>query len=188
MNGRCRNCNGRLVTVRAGALYCSTRCRVAGNRRKNRQLDAFPTEMTSKARFVRRSRKKVPLTVEGRSASSTNPSTWASFGAVKASAVGAGLGFVLGDGVGCIDLDDSIVDGVVVSWAREVLDANPGTFVEVSQSGTGLHVFGFLEEGRGRVIRDGRNIEVYSVGRYIALTGERFEDAPSRLEPLVLPA
>lgn len=151
--------------------------------------------MTSRDRFVRwklvqrRSKDtKVPITVAGRAASSTNSATWSTFNAAAASDAGRGLGFVLGDGIGCIDLDHCIADGVVADWAQEVLAANPCTFVEVSQSGTGLHVFGFLEEGPGRKIRDGRDIEIYSVGRYIALTGERFGSAPSKLEPLVLPA
>lgn len=84
--------------------------------------------------------------------------------------MGAGLGFVLnGDGIGVIDLDHAIVDGVILSWAAEVLAANPGTFTEVSQSGEGLHVWGLLAAGAGRKIRDDRNIEIYSTGRYIAL-------------------
>lgn len=183
-----------MVIVRSDALYCSVRCRVAGNRKKARETGSFPAEMVSKPRFVRwdlRVRNgretKVPLTVDGRAASSTDPATWASFEHAQRSVVGRGLGVVLGDGLGCIDLDDALVDGVVAPWAQVVLDANPGTFVEVSQSGRGLHVFGFLPEGRGRNIRDGRNIEWYSVGRYIALTGDRFGAAPLKLAPLVLP-
>lgn len=183
-----------MVTVRAGARFCTTKCRVYGNRAKRRESVVFPADMTAMERFVRwkiaaRNGKqtKVPLTVDGRAASSTNPATWATFQEAQDSRVGDGVGFVLGEGIGCIDLDDAIVDGVVADWAQEVLDANPATFVEVSQSGAGLHVFGFLDEKPGRVIRDGRNIEVYSTGRYIALTGRRFGDAPSRLDRLVIP-
>lgn len=183
-----------MLTVREGALYCSTRCRVAGNRRKSRESATFPAEIMAKPRFVRwdlRDRNgkntKVPLTIEGRAASSTDPQTWVSYDAARASSVGRGFGVVLGEGLGCIDLDDALIDGSAAPWAQAVLDANPDTFVEISQSGTGLHVFGFLDEGPGRKIRDGRNIEYYSMGRYIALTGKRFGAAPSRLAPLVLP-
>lgn len=130
---------------------------------------------------------KVPLTVEGRYASSTKEETWSSFAEALESGAGIGIGFVLGEGIGCVDLDDAIVDGVVQPWAQSVLDENPNTFVEVSQSGGGLHVFGLLDESPGRVIRDGRNIEVYSVGRYIALTGNRFGGAPLKLDRLVIP-
>lgn len=86
--------------------------------------------------------------------------------------MGAGLGFVLGDGVGCWDFDHCIVDGALVDWAREAIEAIPDPLlIEVSQSGEGVHVFVEAAEGRGRKIRDGRNIEFYSAGRYIAVTG-----------------
>lgn len=183
-----------MVTVRSDAKFCSTRCRVANARKKKRESVTFPAEMTSKRRFLRwklvqRNGRmtKVPVTVAGGAGSSTDPATWADYGAAVASRVGAGVGFSLGEGIGCIDLDGAIVDGVVQPWAQSVLDQNPNTFVEISQSGAGLHIFGLLAEQRGRVIRDGRNIEVYSVGRFIALTGRRFAASPSRLAPLVLP-
>lgn len=190
MDKRCEYCGGTMVTVRVDARFCTQKCGVY----YRRKLAKLPTELTSKARFVRwklaerRGRTtKIPLTTCGNSASSTDPSTWVSFTEARSSSVGDGFGFVLGDGIGCIDLDDALSDGVVAPWAQAVLDANPHTFVEVSQSGNGLHVFGFLDEGPGRKIRDGRNIEWYSVGRYIALTGARFGAAPSKLAPLVLP-
>lgn len=190
MDKRCEYCGGTMVTVRADARFCTQKCGVYFRR----QLSKLPSELTSKARFVRwklairRGKEtKVPLTVDGRAGSSTDPRTWSTFTEARASSVGKGFGFVLGEGIGCIDLDHALVDGVVAPWAQAVLDANPDTFVEISQSGTGLHVFGYLAEGPGRKIRDGRNIEWYSVGRYIALTGVRFGAAPSRLAPLVLP-
>ena len=183
-----------MVTVRADAKFCSTRCRVANSRKKKRESDTFPTEMTSKRRFlrwklVRRNGRttKVPVAANGGVGSSTDSSTWTDYDSAVASHIGAGVGFSLGEGIGCIDLDGAIVDGVVQPWAQTVLDQNPNTFVEISQSGAGLHIFGLLAEQRGRVIRDGRNIEVYSVGRFIALTGRRFGATPSRLAPLVLP-
>lgn len=179
-----------MVTVRADARFCTQKCGVY----YRRKLAQIPAEMTSKQRFLRwkltlRGSKetKVPITVDGRAASSTDASTWSSFKDARVSNVGNGFGFVLGDGIGCIDLDHAIDGGVVAPWAQDVLDANPDTFVEVSQSGSGLHVFGLLAEGPGRKIRDGRNIEWYSVGRYIAMTGRRFGASPSRLAPLLLP-
>lgn len=159
----------------------------------------FPVELTSGTRFVRWKfvrrtsgngnvrMTKVPLTADGRYASSTDPSTWGTLEAVADSKHGAGIGFVLGDGIGCVDLDDAIVDGAVLPWAQEIIDANEGTFVEVSQSGNGVHIWGYLDEQPGRVIRDGRSIEVYSAGRYIAL-GTPMPDASQVLRPLVVPS
>ena len=54
-------------------------------------------------------------------------------------------------------------------WAQQIIDANAGTFMETSLSGTGIHIWGLLDSRPGRVIRDGRNIEIYTAGRYMAL-------------------
>lgn len=144
--------------------------------------------MKARRRFVRYTSSKRPVTIAGRPASSTNANTWASHAEAIASTKGEGVGFVLGDGIGCIDLDHCIEDGNVAPWAQEVLDDNPSTFVELSRSGTGLHIFGLLDEAPGRNKRDGvRAIEFYSTGRYIALTGKRFRSAPLRLSPLRVP-
>lgn len=120
--------------------------------------------------------------VDGMSASSTDFQTWDDFKAVQSGA-GDGFGFMLGDGFGCIDLDGCLVGGVASDGAREVLDANPGCFVEYSVSGRGLHVFGLLGERRG-VKR--RGIEVYSRARFIRTTGRIYR--PGGLGALVVPA
>jgi primase-polymerase (primpol)-like protein len=176
-----------MLLVRADAKFCTTKCRVYASRQAK-----FPAEMVKKQRWLRwkpvkRAGKvtKNPATVDGRQASSTDAATWSSYKASEGSTVGAGMGFALGDGIGCIDLDHCIVDGVVSDWARDILDRCPSTFIEVSQSGTGLHIFGLLPEGSGRVIRRADvAIEVYSAVRFMAVTGERFEDAPLRLTDL----
>ena len=77
---------------------------------------------------------------------------------------------MLGDGIGCYDLDNAIDNGVVKSWARDVIDAiaEPVVYVEKSVSGRGLHVFVGLAEQRGtrRSVGDG-SVEKYSYGRFI---------------------
>lgn len=171
--------------VRRGARFCSTRCRVYAHR-KARKAGELPREMAERARFVRFLPSKRPITTAGTPASSTDSTTWTSLAGARAATAGEGVGYVLGDGVGCIDLDHCLDGDTLEPWAKAVLDANHGTFVEVSRSGEGLHIFGLLEEGPGRKIRDGRNIEVYSAGRYIALTGKRFRGAPTSLRPLTL--
>jgi primase-polymerase (primpol)-like protein len=182
----CEHCESGIGLLRKDARYCSTKCRVYAAR-KAKKAPVFPQELTQKARFVRFTGSKRPITTAGKSASSTNPETWTDYATARASAKGEGIGFVLGDGIGCIDLDHAIKDGELLPWAAEVVAANPGTFTEVSMSGDGLHIFGLLAEAPGRKIRDGRNIEVYSKARYIALTGKAFNGSPNALKPLVLP-
>jgi primase-polymerase (primpol)-like protein len=126
----------------------------------------------------------MPLTTAGAAASSTDPSTWCGYRQAKDSKVGAGLGFVLdGDGIVCLDIDHCVDDhGRVASWAQRVLDRIPATYIEVSLSGRGLHVFGYGEVERGRKVRiDGGVVEVYGWGRYIAVTGDRFGSSPAKL-------
>ncbi|RCS78869.1 DNA primase [Brachybacterium alimentarium] len=191
MRRACSECPDLIpIGRRSDAAYCSSACRVRAHRR--RTADAIPQEMRTADRWMRyrlvpRGGRvtKVPTRINGRQASSTDARTWSTYAEAKASTVGNGLGFALGENVGCIDLDHAIVDGVVEPWAQAILDAAPGTYVEVSQSEEGIHIFGRLAEGPGRNLRSsGRTVEVYSAGRYIAVTGRRFGDAPSRLADL----
>lgn len=148
----------------------------------------FPAEMLGADRWVRwdlvaRNGRatKVPMTVSGTYASSTNPGTWGCWAEVRRSKVGCGVGWVLGDGIGCVDLDDCITeDGCLKSWAADELDRwRDPLFVEVSQSGRGLHIFVRIPTGKGSVchVEGGGTIEVYppDSGRFIALTGNKFE-------------
>lgn len=191
MRRTCSECPDLIpIGRRKDAAYCSTACRVRAHRR--RRSIAVPTEMRAADRWMRyrlvpRGDRitKVPTQVNGRNAKSTDQRTWSSFDDAKASKVGAGLGFALGYGIACIDLDDAIVDGKVQPWAQAILDRAPATFVEVSQSGNGLHIFGYLPEGPGRNLRSsGQTVEVYSTGRFIAFTGRRHAASPSRLADL----
>ncbi len=189
----CEWCGGAINLLRSHARFCSPKCRVYASRATKRG-PAFPAELTSRDRWVRwrfedRAGKptKVPLSLDGRRAASNRSSTWAPFDAARRSELGEGLGFVVGDGIGCIDLDHCIdASGVIADWAQEIIDANPSTFAEVSVSGTGIHVWGFLADQAGRKIRDGRNIEVYARDRYVAL-GTPLPGSASVLRPMNLP-
>ena len=118
------------------------------------------------------------MTVTGRAASSTDPSTWSTFAEVQASTAGDGFGVMLGGGhLACHDLDHALDGGVLKPWAREVLDGitEPVLFTEVSMSGEGLHVFVDAPEGPGwkRPVGDGGH-EFYSRGRFIRTTLRKF--------------
>src|SRR5690606_42031046 len=101
---RCEHCGGPMPLLSRPSLarYCSGRCRTAAHRARRR----VPSEMTSRDRWVRRSARKMPLTCDGKAASSTDPATWCSYRDAVRSRAGAGLGFVLaGEGIACVDLD-----------------------------------------------------------------------------------
>lgn len=164
---------GQELHARAGTRFCSTACRMRAHRGH-----VVPLRMRRLHRWIRHAA-KVPRTVVGRAASSTDPATWSTFDQALASSVGDGLGFVLAaDGIACIDLDHCLDGGVLADWARGILDACDPTYVEVSPSGTGLHVFGRGTVGKGR---RHEGLECYDRGRYMTVTGRRFECAPVRL-------
>ncbi|MFD7705703.1 hypothetical protein [Streptomyces sp. NPDC059786] len=89
------------------------------------------------------------------------------------------------DRLACIDLDHALTDGELQLWARRIVDSLPPTYIEVSPSGTGLHIWGFGVVEQGRRIRRGQtSVEVYDRGRYITVTRKPFENAPSILADL----
>jgi len=86
----------------------------------------------------------------------------------------AGIGLVLreGDHLFAIDLDHCATKGIVRPEALEVIRAFPGAYVEWSQSGEGIHIIGSAAHAPAhRCKRAELGIELYTTGRYIALTG-----------------
>lgn len=166
--------------ARVDAEVCGGTCRVARHRADKRPTPV-PVELRSRARWVRYSPSKVPLTVSGKAASSTNPRTWSTWAAACGSSVGAGPGFVLnGDGIVCIDLDHCLDGaGKPTAAAAALLARLPRTYVERSPSGDGLHVWGrgSLPKGFRRTV-DGVKVEAYGDGRYITVTARPFAQGP----------
>lgn len=145
-----------------------------------------PDELVRLERWIRHSATKVPLTVTGRPASTTNSCTWSSYAEAERSSAGAGMGFVLdGDGIVCVDLDHCLIDGQLADWAVPILEGVPATYIEVSPSGDGLHVWGSGECPTGRRRRvPGGCVEVYGTGRYITITGRPWRGSRRRLADL----
>ncbi|MFD4234321.1 DNA primase [Streptomyces sp. NPDC058542] len=175
------------ITARSHARTCSPRCRKALSRANKTSL---PIELTTRDRWIRRSSAKVPLTTGDMPASSTDPQTWSSHKDASASSAGVGLGFVLSDvdDIVCLDLDHCLnpLTGRLEPWAAAILRNAGATYVEVSPSGDGLHIWGRADVRQGRRIRrpDGTAVEIYGTGRYIAMTGRRHGSCPSILADL----
>jgi len=118
-----------------------------------------------------------------RKASVVDPSTWGSFDQAKAAYEEGGrdgVGLVLaGDGIVGVDLDHVVHDGVPDPAAMALLNRVGCQFIELSPSGTGLHGWGYgpnIGGRRGKL--DGVNIELYSQGRYLTMTGRPLKDGP----------
>lgn len=184
----CEHCGGDMpLTARHHARYCDSRCRARAFRARKTTL---PTELTTHDRWVRHSATKVPLTTGGMPASSTDHATWSDYTTASGSSAGVGLGFVLteDDDIVCLDLDHCLnpLTGRLAPWAAAIVrDAGP-TYVEVSPSGDGLHIWGRADVRQGRRIRrpDGTAVEIYGTGRYITVTGRRHGSCPAILANL----
>lgn len=147
-----------------------------------------PAVLLDRPNWVRHDAAKVPLIADGqgRRAMVDRTGTWRPYRVARAGSVGVGLGFVLdGSGVVCVDLDHVLIDGALVPWCADLLASCPATWVEVSPSGEGLHVWGLGTVGQGRRVSvDGGGVEVYDRGRYITVTGKRFDEAPTTMADL----
>lgn len=115
----------------------------------------------------------------------TNPEHFRDFATAQkaASQQALGVGFVLGDGVVGVDLDDCIdpTTRLLKPWAKRFVDAL-GSYTEVSPSGTGVKVFvlGVLP-GDGKGVKR-PDIEVYGRDRYFTVTGLHVPGTPTTVE------
>lgn len=153
----------------------------------------IPADMVRLPNWVAR-QDKIPYGINGKPAKSNTPSTWSTLQEVKAFLKGApptysGIGFVLErkNKIVCVDLDHCLVDGKPNRTARKVLEKIQ-TYTETSQSGTGLHLFGFGTMPKSSVkyespVDKGTHIEMYAGmddkgqgGRFIALTADIYKE------------
>ena len=133
---------------------------------------------------------KIPYNPEtGKKASSSNPATWRSYAEAEYAKEkyflgqdhffsGVGFVFTAECGIIGIDIDHCLVDGKLNSRpsdvAAAILAKLPPTYIEISPSGEGLHIF-----LKGNMPSSGRRnnkygVEMYSSGRYFTVTGNRW--------------
>ena len=127
---------------------------------------------------------KIPYNPKsGGKASSTNADTWTSLDFAQKALrqhCYTGLGFVFTKEAGIVgvDIDHCIVDGALNDTAAAIISKLPPTYIEISPSGTGLHIFlrGEMPGGGSRNAKTG--VEMYSHARYFTMTGKRYGDCP----------
>ena len=108
--------------------------------------------------------------IDGKSKDWNREERWMDFNEAKKQ--NCPLGFVLTeeDRIVCADLDKAIEGGKLTDLAQDVVEHFSGTYMEISQSGRGLHIF-----VKGKIPNNlnlsSQGIEIYKNNRYIALTG-----------------
>ena len=138
-------------------------------------------------------RDKIPYSpITRHKISTTKPEEWASYEtALKAynsswNKPNIGLGFLLGDGWGCLDVDNIApnelnpqdIDNPAVYKA---LDLTGWGYSEISQSKTGIHCFFKLEDEPPKHHNKNKEAEIYTSRRFIAMTGNKIQpDQPPR--------
>ncbi len=130
-------------------------------------LAHVPPQMKDKRNWVPRAGKR-PF------GKSNDPATWMPFNeAVKKGSGNVAFALDGLDGLIALDLDDCIDNGRLHPNARKIIDLCH-SYTEISLSGHGLHIFGYAKlpfTGRKKGV-----IEVYGANRFIAVTGDIFED------------
>lgn len=152
-------------------------------------LDNVPKAMRERKQWVLH-RNKRPVQPDGSPARVNDPSTWLTFKEARIwfEKVGGfdGIGYVLieGDGIVAIDIDNcrNPDTGELSDFAQRIINQFP-SYREISLSGGGLHIFlrGEIPEEYLTTSVTGRKnsqlgIEVYRSGRFIAMTGDVFDE------------
>lgn len=116
-------------------------------------------------------------------ASSTNPNTWTTFDRVVKKLEQTGEEF---NGIGIcvseanrllfIDVDHCInEEGIVNEVGTDIINHMRDQFIEVSQSGSGLHILALGEIPKS--FKNSKNgVEMYNKGRFIAMTGRAIRE------------
>lgn len=169
MDVKCEVCGSACEVAATGRprRFCSNACRQKSYRDRAVRV---PVRLRRRHAWVRAAGKR-PIRPDGSPASSTDARTWGSWAEVQSGA-GDGFGIMLGDGLGCYDLD-RVSDAEVREFLGTV--SEPVVFVERSVSGRGVHVFVEADEAPGwRRNVGGLSVEFYSRGRFIRMTGVSF--------------
>jgi primase-polymerase (primpol)-like protein len=107
----------------------------------------------------------------GQYASVSDSTTWTDYNTAVATGQNVGFVFTTNDPFFFIDVDKAYADGQWSQLATELCQTFPGAFVEVSQSGTGLHIIGTSRQMAHSCKNIPLGIELYTESRFCALTG-----------------
>ncbi len=125
---------------------------------------------------------KVPCGPDGRAIDPTNPATWMTYAQAAATGLPVAFNFTANDPFVFIDLDGcrDPVTGAYTEESQQIVQACAGALIEISQSGTGLHIIGTCDQAmmKNKRRRWGGDKECYVSGRFVALTAYGLQGDP----------
>jgi len=116
---------------------------------------------------------KIPYAITGRKASSTDEKTWSTYEEAKAKSDQVGIVFTPDATLLGIDIDHCIENNKIVHEQKEKIErflSEAASYVEVSPSQTGLHLFLRISESLVLESHKKSPFECYSSGRYFTVT------------------
>lgn len=134
-----------------------------------------------KYKTVNGKKTKIPYSITGLPASSTDSFTWSFYDDAKNASDQIGIIFSPEKKLLGIDLDGCIVDGKIVDEKIMEFLLEADTYTEYSPSGKGLHLFLKIEEpldliSNKKVIGEKKAYEVYTSGRYFTVTEKPYKE------------
>lgn len=114
--------------------------------------------------------RKVPCRADGRKCDPTDPANFTDYATAEAAPYDVAFVVKQTDPWFFLDLDKCLVDGDWTQDAKDIVSYFPGCWIEVSQSGTGLHIMGKCDKA---LLHDRKNkwngwLEFYINDRFIA--------------------
>lgn len=127
---------------------------------------------------------KVPYTIRGKRASSTNPEDWSTYKEAKAALhnFGSGIGVVFTPDQSLLGIDiDHVLTNKKLSGEEsdriKTLLATANTYTEISPSGSGLHIYFRLSSALKLTANRHAPFEAYTDGRFFTFTEKSFQKA-----------
>lgn len=126
--------------------------------------------------------RKIPCGPDGRAIDPTDPARWMTYAQAAATGLPVAFNLTANDPFVFIDLDGcrDPVKGEYTVESQQIVQACAGALVEISQSGTGLHIIGVADQTmmKNKRRRWGGDKECYVDGRFVATTGYGLQGNP----------
>ena len=123
---------------------------------------------------------KLPISIDGQAASSTDPLTWSTYGEVINVSQDVGIIFTPDQLLLGIDLDHCLEEGLIVGEQKENIEQlikKADTYIEISPSNTGLHLYLALTDPLQLIASKHAPFEAYTWKRFFTVTNNPYKKA-----------